>query len=96
MGETLNIVVLDCGASKTVCGQEWHSKYVDSLDKNHQNEIKEFPSTTTFKFSMGNQKALKKAHILVTICDEDIFLEVYIVVQTDIPCLLSMNWLPWI
>ena len=88
--ETLNMVVLDCGASKTVCGQDWYSNYVDSLDRTRQKEITEFPSTTTFKFGMGSQKALKKVHLPVSICDKDIFLEIH-VVETDIPCLLSLK-----
>ena len=90
VGETVNKAVLDSGASKTVCGTEWFSCYVDSINEKSRKEIKEFPSESTFKFGVGRQKAIKMVHLPVVFCGQKIFLEVH-VVETDIPLLLSLE-----
>lgn len=88
VGETINRAVLDCGASKTVCGLDWYQCYVDSLDRGTC--VKEFSSDSVFKFGVGKLKAEKMVHLPVTVFDQDIILEVH-VVDTDIPLLLSLN-----
>ena len=90
VGETLNKAVLDCGASKTLCGIEWYKSFIDSRSPAQLKEVKEFPSETIFKFGVGKMKAEKQAIIPVTVCDRDILLNVQ-VVATDIPLLLSLD-----
>ena len=90
MGETINKAVLDCGASKTVCGNEWLKCYLDSIDEKTKGDIKEFPSNTIFKFGVGKLRALKMIHLPVHICNKEIILEIH-VVDTDIPLLLSLK-----
>lgn len=90
VGETINKAVLDCGASKTVCGVEWFNCYKESMSEKLQKEIKEFSSRTIFKFGVGKLEALKMVHLPVLICDQQVTLEVHIV-DTDIPLLLSLQ-----
>ena len=90
VGETVNKAVLDSGASKTVCGEEWYRCYIDSLDKKSKSLLEEYSSDTIFRFGVGKLKASKMVHLPVTLCDNDITLEVH-VVNTDIPLLLSLK-----
>ena len=88
--ETINKAVLDCGASRTVCGTEWYTIYLDSLPEKVRKAITERSSDTMFKFGVGMMRASKRVTIPVTICDRDIRLEVD-VVDTDIPLLVSLQ-----
>ena len=90
VGETVNKAVLDSGASKTVCGNEWYKCYVDSLEEKSRSLIKEYSSDTIFRFGVGRLKASKMVHLPVTLCNNEITLEVH-VVNTDIPLLLSLK-----
>ena len=38
MSETCRAELLDCGASKTVCGKEWFSQYVNNLCEEGQQQ----------------------------------------------------------
>ena len=53
VGETVNKAVLDSGASKTVCGEEWYRCYVDSLDEKSKSFLEEYSSDTIFRFGVG-------------------------------------------
>ena len=55
VAESLNCAVLDCGASKTVCGAKWFDILYESLSPEQQNEIKYSSSNRVFKFGDGNQ-----------------------------------------
>ena len=90
VGETVNHAVLDCGASKTVCGLEWYTCFIESLTEEQREQSKEHPSDTIFKFGVGKLKAKFRAAIPVNICDEEVTLNVH-VVDTDIPLLLSRS-----
>ena len=89
VSETINKAVLDCGASRTVCGSEWFSIYLDSLPEKERGEIREKPSNTMFKFGAGMLRASRRVTIPMSLCDKKIDLEVD-VVDTDIPLLLSL------
>ena len=39
MSETWSSAVLDCGASKTVCGKEWLNQYITNLPEQDQQRI---------------------------------------------------------
>ena len=82
--------MLDCGASKTVCGKEWFNCYIGSIDEKNRNDVKEFSSNTVFSFGVGKLEAIKKVHLPVQICNKQIVLEVH-VVDSDIPLLLSLK-----
>ena len=88
--ETINQAVLDCGASRTVCGTEWYTVYLDSLPERVREQVTEYPSDTMFRFGVGTMRASKRVLIPVTICKRDIRLEVD-VVATDIPLLISLQ-----
>ena len=88
--ETINQAVLDCGASRTVCGTEWYTIYLDSLPEKVREQVTEYPSDTMFRFGVGTMRASKRVLIPVTICKRDIRLEVD-VVATDIPLLISLQ-----
>ena len=90
VGETVSHAVLDCGASKTVCGLEWYTCFIESLREEQREQSKEHPSDTIFKFGVGKLKAKFRAAIPVNICDEEVTLNVH-VVDTDIPLLLSRS-----
>ena len=90
MDETINQAVLDCGASRTVCGTEWYTVYLDSLPERVREQVTEYPSDTMFRFGVGTMRASKRVLIPVTICKRDIRLEVD-VVATDIPLLISLQ-----
>lgn len=88
VGETVNKAILDSGASETVCGREWYTCFVDSLDKDNKSSVQEYPSSTVFKFGVGKLQATTQAIIPVTLCGRDIRLNVHIV-ESDLPLLLS-------
>ena len=89
LGETINKAVLDCGASKTVCGEEWYQIFLESVSEQIKQQVDERPSNTTFRFGVGKLKASKVVLIPAVICEKKIRLEVH-VVKTDIPLLLSL------
>ena len=39
MSETWSSALLDCGARKTVCGQEWLNEYINNLSEKEQQSI---------------------------------------------------------
>lgn len=89
MPESINHALLDCGASKTVCGTLWMKIYKESLTEDLQQKIKEFPSQSSFMF--GEAKPIKSIHKLEIPCTlggKDVYLSVE-VVDANIPLLLS-------
>lgn len=53
VGETLNSAVLDSGCTKTVCGETWLQCYLEGLSETDLCKVKEFPTSTRFKFGDG-------------------------------------------
>ena len=51
--ESLACAVIDCGASKTVCGQSWLSCYTDCLSESEKSSLKIRHSDNVFKFGDG-------------------------------------------
>ena len=51
--ESLASAVLDCGASKTVCGKIWYETYVDTLNEDEKAKVKNCISDNIFKFGDG-------------------------------------------
>jgi len=76
VGETFGSAVLDSGCTKNVCGKTWLECYMETLDKNQQPKVKEYESTTTFKFGSGDSvKSLKRVKIPVCIGRRNVFLK---------------------
>ena len=53
MAESLNCALIDCGASKTVCGNSWFEIFYDSLPEDQQQSIVRVPSSRNFRFGDG-------------------------------------------
>ena len=89
--ESLASAVLDCGASKTVCGKIWYETYVDTLNEDEKAKVKNCVSDNIFKFGDGKIiKSLKCVEIPVTIGQVKANIRTD-VVDTDIPLLLSLS-----
>ena len=50
MSETWSATLLECGASKTVCGNEWFSQYVNNLCEVGQQQIQYYESDHMYQF----------------------------------------------
>ena len=50
MSETWSSALLDCGASKTVCGKEWLNQYISNLPQHQQQNIKYTPKQPCISF----------------------------------------------
>ena len=91
LSESLASAVLDCGASKTVCGKVWYNTYIDTLTEDEKVRVKSYKSENVFKFGDGNViKSLECVEIPVTIGKVNVYIRTD-VVNTDIPLLLSLN-----
>ena len=53
--ETVNKMLLDCGASKTVCGIRWWNNLLEILDKTIKAKIGERPEKRYFRFGSQNK-----------------------------------------
>ena len=64
LAETTNYAILDSACTSTVCGETWLKCFLDSMDKDNRKRIKEFESSTTFRFGNGNTlTSVKRVHI---------------------------------
>ena len=89
MFESFNCAIIDCGASKTVCGQIWFDCFVDSLNASTRNKIDYETSQNIFKFGDGRcVKSTGVAYIPATIGKIGVFIKTDIVPE-EIPLLLS-------
>ena len=48
--ETWSSALLDCGASKTVCGKEWLNQYISNFPQHQQQNIKYAPKQRCISF----------------------------------------------
>ncbi len=58
--ETINCAVLDCACSSTVCGTEWMTCYLDTLNEDDKKNVKKNEGHKVFKF--GGPEKLKSLH----------------------------------
>ena len=66
--ESMGSALIDCGATKTVCGTEWFKNFKLMLSDEERREIKYYPSDSSFKFGDGGQvKSNKKVSIPATV-----------------------------
>ena len=91
LGETLNLVVLGSGCSKTVCGEEWLNCYLDTSSEKEQKEIQTAKSDTEFKFGDGKSVSSERyVSFPCRIAGKSVTVETD-VVKSEIPLLLSKN-----
>ena len=91
VAETWSSALLDCGASKTVCGNEWFEQYKQILPPDTVNQISISPSSHVYRFGDGRKlTATKNALIPATIGDTQLTISTDIV-DSDIPLLLSRS-----
>ena len=89
MSETFNCAVLDCGASKTVCGSEWLKTFLDSFDDDSSKNLEYSASNSVFQFGTGPPvKTLYSVRLPIFIGDMPIFLNTD-VINEKIPLLFS-------
>ena len=55
MSETWSATLLDCGATKTPCGKEWFSQYVNNLCEEDQQQIQYCESNHMYWFGDGKK-----------------------------------------
>ena len=89
VAETWSTALLDCGASKTVCGQEWFNQYKQTLSPETKEKIITNESNNIYRFGDGRKiTASENVTIPATIGNIDITINADIV-DNDIPLLLS-------
>ena len=89
LGETIGCVVLDSGASGTVCGLNWYECFLETLPDQVRKKIKIKDGKRTYKFGDGNKLQSLCCVTLPCVIDGirvDIITDV---VDSDIPLLLS-------
>ena len=91
VAETWSSALLDCGASKTVCGTEWFNQYQQSLPPELKDKIETSKSTSTFRFGDGNRVAAKNTVSLPAMIGSSEVIINADVVDSDIPLLLSRD-----
>lgn len=87
--ETFGCAVLDCGAPRTVCGENWLNNFMGTLKDEDFEAIKYAKSSSVFKFGNGKCiKALNTVCIPIAIGDKNVSLTTEVVTE-DIPLLFS-------
>ena len=82
--------ILDCGCTKTVAGNVWMSEYINQLDPESRQEIKEKVSSATYRFGDGKEaQSIKQVNIPLQICDQEVSIWVD-VVKSHIPLLIGL------
>ena len=89
MAETWSSVLLDCGNSKTVCGQEWFNQYIANLSEHKQENIKFTPSKNVYHFRDRRKiKAIQNVNFPAIVGKEHLNIQSAII-DNDIPLLFS-------
>ena len=89
VGESFDCAILDCGASKTVCGSSWLKSYTGCLSDGERSKLIYQPSSHVFKF--GDGKTVKSnglVRIPAVIGNVQVMIETD-VVSEHIPLLMS-------
>ena len=89
--ETWSSALLDCGASKAVCGKEWLNQYKSNISEYRQQNIKYTPSNHVYRF--GDRRkitAIESVTFPAKIGGEHINIQSDMFVN-DIPLLYSLS-----
>ena len=91
MSETWSSVLLDCGASKTVCGKEWLNQYISNLSTNEQNNVTSTKINHVYRFGDGRKiTAIENVTFPANIGGENINIQAD-VLNSDISLLFSRS-----
>ena len=92
LSEMLGSVVLDSGASSTICGTKWYKCFLETLMDAQKKKIVKIKGVRTFKFGDGNKlNSLYKVILPCFIADIEVSIITGGVVNSDIPLLLSKD-----
>ena len=91
LSESFNKAVLDCGASRTVCGHAWLKIFLESLPSDLSNRVKRCSSNHIFKFGDGNNFRSEGVVLIPAVIGTRLITIEVDVVNTDIPLLFSRN-----
>ena len=87
--ESWNAAILDCSASKTVCGQAWFDTYIETLSNEDKSKITNDKSNSIYRFGDGKKiPALKNAKVAAVIGSQKVISDTDIVTN-EVPLLLS-------
>ena len=93
VSETWNCGLLDCGASKTVCGEVWLDEYLKSLTNDDQANVKKYSSKSVYRFGDGEQiQATHGVSIPAVIGNTKVKINTDIIPK-DLPLLLSKSFM---
>ena len=89
MNETRNKILIDTGATSTVCGGAWLKDYKESLPKKSRERVCEGVGSKSFRFGDGHVIPTSRiVKIPIYLCGKDYMLETY-VIPGDLPLLFS-------
>ena len=86
-----NCAVLDSACSSTVCGDSWINNYIQSLDKDDRQKVKQTEGQRMFKFGGGRCLKSKGEYSLPAVTAGKKVMIKTDVVESDIPLLLSQT-----
>jgi hypothetical protein len=89
VSETWNAVVLDCGATGTVCGRSWFDEYASSLNTSDSARITYTESSRSFRFGDGKMVISDKTAVIPAFIGRKNVLIRTDIINADIPLLLS-------
>ena len=93
VAETWNCGLLDCGASKTVCGEIWLNEYINSLTESQKKNIKHYHSKSLYRFGDGEQiQAIRGISIPAIIGNTNVQINTDVITK-DLPLLLSKSFM---
>ena len=93
VSETWNCGLLDCGASKTVCGEVWLKQYLSSLTESEKNDVKYYNSKSVYRFGVGDQvQASQGVSIPAYIGITKVQIKTDVILK-DLPLLLSRSFM---
>ena len=89
VAESWSSGLLDCGASKTVCGKIWLDEYTNALSENDKLKVVYYSSSSCYKFGDGKRvQAHQGAKIPAYIGNTSVMITTD-VIDKDLPLLLS-------
>ena len=89
LGETIGSVLLDCGCTKTVCGELWLQCYLETLNDVERTQIKYEKTHGMYKFGDGNLFAATKCIVFPCVLAGKAVRIRSDVVTCNVPLLLS-------
>ena len=91
LGQTIGAAVLDSGCARTVCGSDWYSCFLDTLQDNVRKNLKIESSQSVFRFGNGAELKSKFAvNIPCVLAGKQIEIKTD-VIDSPVPLLLSKN-----